>query len=535
MTMQSCRVFVALAALATAAGEAHAQGDSTRTPAAASPFTQGPPMRRISTATALSSEQLGSITGVRQLRDGRVLLNDGTRRRLLLLDTTLKVVDVVLDSLSESANFYGTRPGGLVAYRGDSTLFVDPASFAMIVLDPEGRFARVRSVPRVRDAGQLTSTNNGHAALDARGRLVYRINAEAAPPKVAPPRGTPFFPQDPDSAFIVAIDIETRKVDTIGSIRTPKSENSVRISPDGGWNFSSVTNPMPSTDEWAVLSDGTVAFVRGRDYRVEYLQGDETLTSSPKLPYDWQRMTDELKQKLVHSVRQQQNRGAMNGYVTSMIRWVNQYNKGYPADVTVPPGFTLQQGIQRSWKLPPGLTFPASYVYGCAPGEEPAMLGPDGKPLPAAAETLAPTAPPSRGETRPDRGSPIVSGGPPGPPGGRPSCIPGPVSIAGGNAPPQPQLRTQGVMAPEDLPDYRPPFNQGSVRADGDGHLWISINTPKPVPGGPVYDVINRQGELVDRLQLPPGYQLVGFGAGRIVYLSMRDGKGVHLARVQLR
>jgi HxlR-like helix-turn-helix len=50
-----------------------------------------------------------------------------------------------------------------------------------------------------------------------------------------------------------------------------------------------------------------------------------------------------------------------------------------------------------------------------------------------------------------------------------------------------------------------------------------------------VYDVVSRQGELVDRIQLPQGYNLVGFGAGKVVYLSMRDAKGMHLARVRLR
>jgi hypothetical protein len=49
-----------------------------------------------------------------------------------------------------------------------------------------------------------------------------------------------------------------------------------------------------------------------------------------------------------------------------------------------------------------------------------------------------------------------------------------------------------------------------------------------------VYDVVSREGKLVDRLQLPPGYTLVGFGRGRVVYLSMRDAGGIHLARVRL-
>ena len=90
-------------------------------------------------------------------------------------------------------------------------------------------------------------------------------------------------------------------------------------------------------------------------------------------------------------------------------------------------------------------------------------------------------------------------------------------------------------MPASDLPDYRPPFSNGAVRADVDGNLWIRTNPTKPTPGGAVYDIVSRHGELTDRLQLPPGYALVGFGKGRVVYLSMRDANGVHLARVRLR
>jgi hypothetical protein len=491
-----------------------AQGDSTRRaalPPAA--LSVGPPIRKISTASALSTEQLGSITGVRQLSDGRVLLNDGNRRRLLMLDTSLKLVDVVLDSLSESANFYGTRAGGLLPSRGDTTLFIDAAAYAMLILDPAGKIARVRSVPRVQEAYSLIGNGNGYPGVDANGRIVYRMYAESAPPKVAPPAGTPWFPQEPDSAFIVGIDIETRKLDTLGVIRIPKQENSVRISPTGGFNFTSVTNPLPSTDEWAVLPDGVIAFVRGRDYRVEYRQPDGKVISSAKLPYPWLHLGDDDKQRLVDSVRAAQTRQAMNGYITQLIRWVNQYGNDYPKDLVVPKDYVLQQGLAKDWRLPPGLSWPTKYIFACAAGEEPTMLGDNG-----ASVAQAPGPP-----------------GPPGPLNGTPSCIPTPITVAGGNSPPMPQIRTNGVMAPADLPDYKPPFNTNAVRADGDGNLWVRINTPTPMAGGPVYDVISRKGELVDRLQLPPGYTLVGFGTGRVVYLQMRDAKGQHLARVVLR
>ena len=63
----------------------------------------------------------------------------------------------------------------------------------------------------------------------------------------------------------------------------------------------------------------------------------------------------------------------------------------------------------------------------------------------------------------------------------------------------------------------------GAVRADEDGNLWIRFVQHKPIPGGPVYDIVSPEGELVNRIQLPPGYTLVGFGKGKVVYLQMRD------------
>ncbi len=555
----STLAFVALPSFAQA--QTPAPGTSAARPQPAVPtLSVGPVIRRISTASAVSTEQLGSITSVLQLADGRVLLNDGTRRRLLMLDTNLKVLRVVLDSLSETRNFYGTRAGGLMHYRGDTTLFVDASAFAMVLLDQDGKIARVRSLPRVEDANALAGFS-GYPGVDAKGRLVYRINARTAPPKVTPPAGTPWVPQSPDSAFIVGITLDSRKLDTLGVIRIPKEENSVRIMPTGGFNFTQVTNPLPATDEWAVLPDGVIAFVRARDYRVEYRDADGKITSSAKLPYPWTHLNDSTKQQLVDSVRNVQTRRAMGGYLQQLIRWVNQYGKSYPDSLQVPANFALPQGLQREWKLPPGLAFPTNYIFACGAGEEPTML----EGAAPAVDSAALAGRGGRGAFNPNGGGgrggqgggngggfpgggrggrggdgnagnpDAAQAGPPGALTGRPSCIPTPVVVAGGNAPPIPQLRTPGVMDPQDLPDYKPPFAERSVRADGDGNLWVRINTPTPLPGGPIFDIISKKGELADRIQIPQGFNLVGFGEGRIVYLSTRDGSGVHLARVRLR
>ena len=461
----------------------------------------GPPVRRIETAAAVSTEPLGAVTGVRVLGDGRVLLNDGARRRLLLLDTTLAVTAVVLDSLTEVENAYGTRNGALIAYRGDSTLFVDPATFAMLVLDGAGKIARVRSVPRAHDVNWLSNPNAfGVPGVDAAGRLVFRVPAQAARPAVPPPPGVPYIPSPPDSAFVVGIHLDTRTLDTLAAVRTPKVSIFVRQTSDG-FNFNSTTNPLPLVDDWAVLPDGTVAIVRGRDYRVEWRRPQSPAASSEKLPFPWVRLTEDDKQRFVDSLRTQQTRSAQNSYTTQTIVWSNVLNKPYPNGFTPAPSYAPPPGMPRDWILPDAVRYPASYQYGCPPGT------PNGATPNGAAPNAAPT------------------------------CVPNPWadSYTGGYTPPAPTYRPPMVVRADELPDYRPPFGQGAVRADADGNLWIGTIPMTPTPGGPVYDVVSRAGVLVDRIQLPSGYTLVGFGAGKVVFLSMRDAQGLHLARVRLR
>lgn len=88
---------------------------------------------------------------------------------------------------------------------------------------------------------------------------------------------------------------------------------------------------------------------------------------------------------------------------------------------------------------------------------------------------------------------------------------------------------------PSDLPDYKPAFFAGSVRVDTQGNLWIRTIPTRAIPGGPVYDVIGRNGELVERVQVPEGRTIVGFGTNGAVYLLARDGGDTHLEKASIR
>jgi hypothetical protein len=79
---------------------------------------------------------------------------------------------------------------------------------------------------------------------------------------------------------------------------------------------------------------------------------------------------------------------------------------------------------------------------------------------------------------------------------------------------------------PSELPDYRPPFLANASRADAQGNLWVRTTAAPTAPGALVYDVVNAKGELVERVQVPAGRQIVGFGPEGSVYLVAREGTG---------
>ena len=89
------------------------------------------------------------------------------------------------------------------------------------------------------------------------------------------------------------------------------------------------------------------------------------------------------------------------------------------------------------------------------------------------------------------------------------------------------------TVSPDDIPDYYPPLRQGEVRADADGNVWILPSTSllsTADNAGLVYDVVNRKGEIIQRVRLPEGRRLMGFGRGGIVYLLYQRMSSNHRA-----
>ncbi|MEO5588343.1 MAG: hypothetical protein ABIS03_02065 [Gemmatimonadaceae bacterium] len=419
---------------------------------------QRPAIRQIGPVTATTTETFANVSGVRALANGALLVNDLSGRRVLLFNPQLSGFTVVADSTAATGNAFSGNFGALVAYRGDSSVFIDPGSVSMLVIDPSGKVGRVIAIPRAEDANNIGSPA-GNAGFDAAGNLVYRANPQfrftGGGPGARTPGAPPALPDPPDSASVVRVNLASRKVDTVGVIRTPKIKLEMKQDDRGNMSITSQINPLPVVDDWVLTSDGSVAFVRGRDYHVDWVKPDGTRASAAKIPFEWQRMSDEDKVAFIDSVKAARERLGANAPIPSAAAGARQ------------------QAAAGGGEGPRVQIF-------TGPG----------------------------GGGAPNRGGAGAAGGP--------------------------QVQLNFIPASE-LPDYKPPFFAGSARADREGNVWIRTIPTSAVTGGAVYDVIDHRGTLVERVQVPEGRTIVGFGPDKSVYLVHRDGAKATIEKASTR
>jgi hypothetical protein len=277
--------------------------------------------------------------------------------------------------------------------------------------------------------------------------IVYRLPMPR--PQVQRPReGAPEITMKfDDSALVMTMNVKRRTVDTLVRVMTG-STLTMRLSANST-NTNTQTPIFPVFDDWTVTTDGAVAVLRGREYRIDFYGGDGTRTPGPRLPYSWKPADDAEKTRLVDSINATRRK---------------QFDDNMEE--------LKKRALDPNQVVGPG-------------GEKIIMV--DGMPV----RTY------NGDRMRPD-------------------------------SPPTPVQATE-------IPDYLPAVerNPASFRADADNRLWIR---PKPLPGaprggGPIYDVVDRTGALIDRVQLPAGRVLVGFGPGGVVYVTTRDGGATRLEK----
>lgn len=383
-------------------------------------------VREVPAPVAVSTDSLGLRISVRALSDGRVMVNDIQRFRVLIYDQSLTHFTRALDSSGTSGtlgNSGVTIPSAhLIAMPADSTMYLDIASRSLLTIDPAGKVAHVTALPRPQDIMTLSvGYIYGTPTLDAKGRLVY----QGTPPnqnralmelnqKIMTERSVT-APGAIDSAPIVRADFDTRAVDTLATVKIVQQYSAVLATRDDRGNLTQrlTVNPTQTADEWGLLPDGTIAILRAHDYHMEWVSPDGTRKRSPKMPFDWKQLTDQGKQHVIDSIQ---------------------------------PMLDKQVASMKPQQIPT----------------------PDGPR----------------------------------------------------------QLKTEIVLvSAKELPDYEPVIQPGAMKVDLEGNVWIVPRTAVPsANGGLRYDVVNREGQIIERVIIPKGRAIAAFEPNGWAILTNTQG-----------
>lgn len=380
-------------------------------------------IRPLGTIVARAPVTFDSLINVRGLSDGRVIVNDMEGLKLIALDPTFTKVTVWSDTTGTTKNNY-RREAVIIPVAGDSSVMIDNETGALVMIDAHGNFGRAFALPQTGDAeAVMIASVYGGAGIDPQGRLVY--SARWGPLAASNPGCSETRPAiRADSVSLVRANFEARTVDTIARIRISMIAAELVPAPNRGpncWTWRPRADVLPlHGDQWALLSDGTIAIVREQDYHVDWIAPNGSMASTPKMPFDWRPISTEEKQRMFDSVTK------------------------------------IQDSI-------------------------------------AAARPIPPNAP------------------------------------AGFRFPRRP------VVPPAEMPDYYPPVRLGSMKVDFDGNLWIPPSTSRDARGGLLYDVVNRKGEVIERVQLPAGRAIASFVPGRRVILRAVEAGRVVLELANVR
>jgi len=211
-----------------------------------------------------------SISGLRELRDGRMMLADPLGQALMIVDLAAGVADTVGRKGGGPGEY--NVPSRLLPWRGDSTILVDLGNTRYTPVAPDGSFGV--SEPLLRRDGEAMSLIMPEGT-DRRGNLYYQARSFSAGP-----RGPEGVQGQPDSALIVRWNPTADRIDTVAPLGLPER----KVERSGG-NVAMTTIPFSPSDGWAVSWDGAVAVARAVGFRVEWIGSDGRVTGGPEIMY----------------------------------------------------------------------------------------------------------------------------------------------------------------------------------------------------------------------------------------------------------
>lgn len=238
------------------------------------------------------------ISGIRELKDGRLLVADAR-------DKTLQLIDFKSGSATKVGR-EGQGPGEyslplrVVALPGDSAAVYDAGNQRYLTVHPDGKTGkdfRLEAATPPAGAGGAGGRAGGMMVMlspprgtDAKGNIYYEGPAFSM--------SSEGMPTQADTAPVIKFDRGARRADTVAFVRLAK--NNAQVSGGRGEVRMVIgqANPLIPRDDWVVLPDGKVAVVRAADYHVDLYASRTSKVSGPPAAYDKIRVDDAVKKQV---------------------------------------------------------------------------------------------------------------------------------------------------------------------------------------------------------------------------------------------
>jgi hypothetical protein len=299
------------------------------------------PTRTLAKPDAEWSEPFSVITGLRELKNGRVIVADNRDKTIQLIDFAGQARKIGREGSGPGE--YGL-PMGVFAAPADTTWVFDIMNSRYLVIDPNGKAVSTFIMdgggppadigPGRGGRGRISAFGLGFAqGVDAQGRLYFRA------PNI---RFGNEAPATVDTTPILRWDRKTNRTDTVGILTSPAGPPPTVTRGNGGDEVRvSVriggATPFASTDAYAVTPAGDVAVVRARDYHVDWIVKGKTI-SGPPIPYEKVRVTEADKKAWAEARR---NAG---GFQITNNNGNRSVTTGAPAQDGPPPEFPQFKG-----------------------------------------------------------------------------------------------------------------------------------------------------------------------------------------------
>jgi len=280
--------------------------------------SQGSQLRVVMPAVVDSSVPMGSITSVHLAQEGVLVVNDARKRRVIAVDSSLKVLALVLDTMIGTERYYGAEASRVVGTLEDSVIFLDRRTGALLITPIGFGSPRVVSIP---SSALLKALVNSASVLSAGQHVIVRAEPVQSVNRTANADGSVVQTLSfSDSSALLQFSLKSRAVDTIGWLhQVPRMTTQLTRRSNGEQLMRATINPLAWFDEFVVGSTGQPVIIRGARFSL-VLANRDTVT----LPFDSRPLSLADRQQIADSVTKAWREFVLEKFETSGRQAINE-------------------------------------------------------------------------------------------------------------------------------------------------------------------------------------------------------------------